>query len=771
MVEIRILHNGTYKKLEVGRKELIRFTYQRYDITDIQAFLSSFSQTIELEGNSNNISVLENITSLDIYKNINNLNNEIFINKRFNCVYIINDYQFDGLLTITSVRRVNGTGEIVIECDIRSLEVNITELLGNAQLRSNNGNIGDLNMDDLIHTLDIPTIVNTWENYEDQGYYYPIINYSNIASNEMLIRDFRPAIKAKYLVDKIFDSIGLQYTSTFLNSDEFKDIIHPWTDTTFVNDEDLEERLFKVGLTDDTTPIYAGGFTLTKYETLKFNDETSQDFFDNNNNFDTSTHKYTVQKRGLYSFNLSGEFSPILRVFNGQQLYGLTNSEPNKLTFELIRERNGEVKIMETYYQNFLFDFNTFVPTTLIGGSIWERNMYPVTFNFSSSEEELFVDDVLYIRYRFIFNTRINNLAGQQVTSSFAIKFNRENDNGTFTTFSNNANKAEALYLNEPINPKNGIPDNIKQVDYLKSILKHFNMVIKYDKFNLDTYIIEPYDDLIAVGNIKDFTHKLDNDEEISISRMEQYLDKNILLKYQTDNAYYNRDYLELYKLNYGSYRIDNLETTTNDDYVIDSIFNGTASYYVPNTSVPIPQIYDIDNNGKLKQNVFGMRILYRVSIDTSSQDYKDYARVENFNMRFLDDDGSETLFLSNTLTTSPGVDNPAIVNTAHHFSNPIKSSESNDLNFGYQNIYYHHLDTTLPTDNNIYNRFWKNTIDIINNPNATYIICRMFLNSSDIFNLDLDDRIVINENMYVINRILNWYDGETCEVELIKLI
>jgi hypothetical protein len=168
---------------------------------------------------------------------------------------------------------------------------------------------------------------------------------------------------------------------------------------------------------------------------------------------------------------------------------------------------------------------------------------------------------------------------------------------------------------------------------------------------------------------------------------------------------------------------------------------------------------------------VFGMRILYRVSIDTSSQDYKDYARVENFNMRFLDDDGSETLFLSNTLTTSPGVDNPAIVNTAHHFSNPIKSSESNDLNFGYQNIYYHHLDTTLPTDNNIYNRFWKNTIDIINNPNATYIICRMFLNSSDIFNLDLDDRIVINENMYVINRILNWYDGETCEVELIKLI
>jgi hypothetical protein len=768
MVEIRILHNGDYKKLEIGRKELVRFTYQRYALTDIQAFLSSFSQTIELEGNNNNISVLENVTSLDIYKNINNLENEIYINKKFNCVYIINDYQFDGLLTINSVRRVNGTGEIIIECDIRSLEVNISELLGDKLLRSNNGNIEDLDMSDLEHTFNLTTIRNTWNNYEDQGYYYPIINYTNISSNEMFVRDFRPAIKAKYLVDKIFESIGLEYTSTFMDSDEFKDIIHPWTDTTFINEDELESRLFSVGLaTDDTTLTYVGGSTLSKRLLLRFNDDTSGDFFDNDNNFNTVDSINTIKKRGLYSYNLSGQFNPVIRVFNGQQTYSLSNPTSNRVTFELCRKRGNDIQILETYYQNFIFDFNSFVPLINVAGNVWERVMYPVSFNFSSSEHELFADDEIYIRYRFQFNTDISTLGGQLVETSFAIKYIRENTNGTFTNFSNNANKASLIYLEETVNPKNGIPDNVKQIDYLKSILKQFNMVIKYDKFNFNNYIIEPYDDFINAGNIKDFTHKLDNDEEITIGRMEQYLDKNILFKYQTDNSYYNRDYLELHKLNYGSYRVNNLETRTEQDYTIDIIFNGTPAYYIPNTSVPIPQIYDVNSNGSLKQNVFGMRILYRVIIDTASTDYNNYALIPNFSIRFLDDEENESFFLSNTV----GGPESSIVNTAHHFSNPIKMSESNDINFGYQNIYYHHLDTTLPTDNNLYTRFWKNTIDIVNNPNATYVICKLFLNSSDIFNLDLDDRIIINDNMYLINRILNWYDGETCEVELIKLI
>jgi hypothetical protein len=250
---------------------------------------------------------------------------------------------------------------------------------------------------------------------------------------------------------------------------------------------------------------------------------------------------------------------------------------------------------------------------------------------------------------------------------------------------------------------------------------------------------------------------------------MEEYLDKNILLEYKTDSNYYNEDYLNLYKINYGSYRINNNEIRTDDDYKIETIFHGTPCYYLPNNNVMLPNIFNLNDNGEVNRTNLGIRILYRVVIDTTSSDFLNYTRIENFNLSIVNPDDITDTDDNFTLSNDVGAD--PIVYTAHHFSNPFDMNNSNDLNYGFQNIYYHHLNTTLPTENNIYNRFWKKTIDIINNPNSQYVIFRVYLTAKDVFELELDNKIKVMDNLYLINRILNWYDGETCEVEMIKII
>lgn len=771
MVEIKIKYKGKYFTLEVGSKELIRFTYQRYAFTDIQSFLSSFSQSIELEGNNNNISVLENITSLDIYRDLTDLENEVFINKKFDCIYIINDYQFDGLLTIESVYKNKGNGSVSINCNIRSLEVAVSELLGDKLLRSENGDIEDLNMDDLKHTFNVENVKNTWTDYEGQDYYYPLINYNNTKVPQIDLSTLRPAIKAKYLVDKIFDSIGFEYESVFMNSTEFKDIIHPWVNMASKSNEDVEIRKFNVGLNSNTIKYYAEANTYSNRPTLRFNNDSTDPFFDNNNNFDTVLNRNIITNKGSYSFNLSGSFGTGCRTWDGIKNYVFNQGVfDNEIVFEFIRIRNGVRSILETYSKTFRMpqEFG-FTPDTLIN---FNYNIYDKTFesyfnfNYNTSRFDLNIGDEVYVRFRFIFNQEVSILHGPLVRSDAFIFFKSINENGTRTSFSNNVFKDDDFYLNATIDPKSGLPDKIKQIDYLKSILKKFNMVIKKDKNSFNKYIIEPVDYLLENAAIIDWTSKIDLDEDIEIKRMDEYLDKNILLEYKTDNNYYNEDYLNLYKLNYGSYRINNNEIRTDDDYKIETIFNGTPCYYIPDNNVVIPHLFNLKDDDSVNRVNLGIRILYRTIIDTSSVEYSNYTRIPNFSLSIVNpDDSTDNFFLSNDVGGDP------IVYTAHHFSNPIDMDNSVDLNYGFQNIYYHHLNTTFPTQNNIYNRFWKKTIDIINNPNTQYVIFRVYLTADDVFNLDLDDKVKVMDNLYLINRILNWYDGETCEVEMIKII
>ena len=89
------------------------------------------------------------------------------------------------------------------------------------------------------------------------------------------------------------------------------------------------------------------------------------------------------------------------------------------------------------------------------------------------------------------------------------------------------------------------------------------------------------------------------------------------------------------------------------------------------------------------------------------------------------------------------------------------------DLNFGLPN---YTLTDNAVTNNNIFNTYWKNKILTYIDPNSKYITMKVWLTLQDISNLDFRKKILIDNNLYILNKITGWNPNKSCKVDLIKL-
>ena len=90
----------------------------------------------------------------------------------------------------------------------------------------------------------------------------------------------------------------------------------------------------------------------------------------------------------------------------------------------------------------------------------------------------------------------------------------------------------------------------------------------------------------------------------------------------------------------------------------------------------------------------------------------------------------------------------------------------TDDLNFSLTNY------TFVPnqTTQNIFNKYHKNKVLTYLDPNSKYITMKANLTIKDISNLDFRKKIMIDNNLYILNKITNWSIEGSCKIELIKL-
>ena len=290
---------------------------------------------------------------------------------------------------------------------------------------------------------------------------------------------------------------------------------------------------------------------------------------------------------------------------------------------------------------------------------------------------------------------------------------------------------SNTLAVGTVLNMNQFVPDKIKQKDFVKSIFQMFNLYVEIDANNTNTLILKTRDDLYDSGVEKDWTYKLAKDKEQVLNFLPELSSKKLILTYKQDKDTPNVTYQDVTREIYGQ-----VEYIFDNEYVkgVDTkelifspspIGRTTFGAYVPIVAGSSP-----------KTNI---RILYDGGMKSCSQ----YTII---------DSGSAGLY---------GILEYPLM---HHYDDALNPTL--DINFALCDYMYY--DYYTPTDNNLYNSYWRRTISQINT--GKMLIAYFNLKEDDIQKLKLNDKIRIDNSWWSINKVID-YDANNKQLTKVELL
>jgi hypothetical protein len=305
MVQLKVYKNPAMSQdeqffLDLYETEPIKLTLSIEDITNAES-TSAFSRTLRVPATANNNEFFKHAFLID------GVDYDVTVKKP--AEILVNGSEFrSGHIRLEKIY-VNEDGD---QIDYEILFLGETRDFGS---RLSDKSMCQLVIPDLVHTVSTPNIILSWNaqpgtnnGLVNGNVIYPLIDFGNdypltnaqsrIAlegshiftqqSAPLKPNRFKPMIRAKRLVDQIFEDAGYTYTSNFFDSNRFKKIYV----SAFGNNAKVELENIITASTDlmtvqDETP-QASGY-------LEFNDS----IYDPGNNFMNNVY-YEVPTAGVY---------------------------------------------------------------------------------------------------------------------------------------------------------------------------------------------------------------------------------------------------------------------------------------------------------------------------------------------------------------------------------------------------------------------------------------------------------------------------------------
>jgi len=621
-------------------------------------------------------------------------------------IYVDSNLQFDGYLQLISVDVLKENYEVLAFGDI----ANISKELGERKLN-------DLDLSKYNHLLTLSNVEDSWDNdidyvgTEPNGgqILYPIIDYGQVYNGETIssedgairVRDLKPAIQVKALFDAIIEKAGYIYTSTFLSSTFF-------TSQYMTLANDLEGAVtnsvdgFKVGKnSDETMP--------TGLEIIDFNNETSADgFYDVGGNFNSSTSAYTVPSTGVYKFKVRTVIQNTANITDSVKLLMSVSTWSSDVEFAEMQLTNG------------------------------------VAYDMFTNETDSVV-----------------------LTQGDVVKIKTDNDTGsTFVlkedyTFGSQNFKTAFELINAPASVEGGEVDfsagnNIfpkdKQVDFIKSILARYNLIVDVDNENVKELKIEPIQDYLDAGTSKDWTEKIDENKSIVISPTTSVRKHSLNLKDLEDKDRLNVYWQDHMGNIYNQKSFDFYGDFGSGELTIPTIFSSFAPKKISNNQMYIAKHFEwADGEAKIvktKPKLF----YYSGTKDLApSSYYKIFSEITE----------SYT-----TKTEYP---------FAHHYSmsgTQVQSTDK-DIRFGSRDTFSFDSLVATQTSSDVYNDYWRSYLNNIYNKDARIMSANFHLTAEDISEFKYNDKIFVKDSYWYINKISSYAMGvdNSTKVELIKIL
>ena len=561
----KLIANGT--QLDLFDDEEILISDNITGLFDIGVLPSDFTRQITVPGTKVNNAFFEHVYDISI------VNPYLFAtNVKVPC-YLDFDgiYLADGYLQLN---QVNVIGNKFID----SYEVTIFGGLSSFARDINRNFLTDLStLSQYNHTASYEAISQSWNgNLFNGDIVYPLADYGtgyqftqgslqtfgiNTFNGALTVQNFKPAIRAKVVLDAIFEEAGYTYTSAFIDSGVLDDVYmncnHSLKYPEF-SGVDLETYgQIKVGAVSGSTDINlpSGSFV-----TLPWSNALSdpQGFWNNN--------AYRIEKKtnlqGVLNLNLNvscsvnnipGTFSAngtfqIRMIETGSSTaYGLTALQSYIVFFdELQQSRTGGINT--TYELQTQFKLNT-IPA---GNYYFQIRQSP---NSATPPLPLVTMDPGETTKSYIQITQVDQAADGRV-------------------------------LDIPSNMPYGT-NGIKQIDFLIGLQKKFNLVIYPNKTKSNEFIIETFNDWYKTGEVKDFNKYINLDKKIAFIPANNLAVNELNFTDTLDGDYISQQFSKEANREYGKqYNIDTTNFFSQGKFEVKTTFGNGPLLRIPGTGL-----------------------------------------------------------------------------------------------------------------------------------------------------------------------------------------
>lgn len=699
----------------------ISLNYNIADIKEPQKRNADYSKTITVPGTNANNNLFSHMYDVGIDR-LYNPNKKVEARILFNGVQVMK-----GWLRLARIRTLRNKK---IEYDLE-----ITGRLDDLFTTLVDKKLTDLNWTDLNHVYNRTNIIASWSAQVGIGYVYPFIDFGySLDKITYDVNHFFPALYVKEALDRVFAYAGYQYSSSFLNSNFFKRLIIPFTsDRMKLSASQVQGRQFLANrLTSNQQHVFSTSGTY-EYETVIFNNDSVNPGVDAGNNYNNSTGVYTVPTDGYYNFvakvSLQGVYTPAAAF---QYITHTIDASPR------ILKNNVAVKYGSTYK---LTD-----PT------------YPNPFQVSSIQKSA-IEDQCYVQYSGFFKVGDTFKVDVECKLRKWLSAGPSNINHQLDILSQSVT-AYTSYFYATVKPdvtdgdgvifKDTLPQDMKVVDFLISLLKMFNLYFEYDKNTPNKIYIEPREDYYN-NNIQDWSKKLhvgdagDNSKDPEIIPMGALNAKRYRFTYRKDGDVLNNTYLTTYGENYGERYKDVDNDFLKNHETMELIFSPTPLYSSAASDRIYPAIVNVDSSLKIVHNkTSNPRILY-------------YGGLKS----------CDSWVFTSLGTVTKQVQYPY----CGHLDDPTNPTV--DLNFGVpKEIYYTPPWQGAYTNNNIYNVYWKKFIDEITDYNSSIVTAWFWLRPVDVMEIDFRHVYRFMNQNFRLNKVYDYNPSSRSltKCEFIKL-
>jgi hypothetical protein len=683
------------------------------DIKEPDQRKSDFTKTITIPGTANNNQLFSSIFNLDratINSTRYNYQPDFNPNLKVEAILFRNSIpQIQGYMQLTGIR-IND-GAIEYDCVIIGKFANMFQDLGDLKLT-------DLDLSEFNHTWNRTNIVNSWDtsiikngttyvnfssgNPNGVGYVYPLIDLGNSVGLQEIAYPIQtslfPAVYVKQIVDSIFTQIGYRYESNFFNSSRFKRLIIPYCGGEYrMTETEVEDRTFLMTNSTDLTYTSSTSFVSSPNK-VGFNVNSNDT---NPSGVSTTNHEWTCPSglNGKYRFALQGDIS-------------VTGTGTGDIIIYLLLYQNrGGINI------NAQQVVQTVTKGTTVG------------FNLETDIWDVIAGDKIYAMMYYRIAT-----PGQDLRN-----FNVVFESG-FGLFSNPEPKYQE---GQNINIINSLSNKVKQADFLKYLIKSFNLYVEVDPIDKKKFIIEPRDDFYT-NDIVDFTPYLDVSKDIQISPMGLLDFKTFEMKYTQDEDELNKRYQDVYKEPFSTQRFKIINDFIKETKTIEIGFSPSPLSDSPTVHDRIyTKIRPQDpSTGSSELPVFNIRMLYYGGLKTTTRKWQiDHLSGTTVYSSFpyagmLDDVNIPTFSLEVTTAKAYFYGNKPAITTA-----------------------------------NLYNLYWAKTINEITDKDSKLVTAYFHLTPLQMSNLSFRKYYKIDNQYYRLNKVdYDLNSNDPIQIEFLKL-